>query len=236
MACAGDVPTLETLAAAAWLRDRFSDLKVRVVNVVDRMTLEPNSEHPHGFSIATSTYFHPRQADHFCVSRLPVAHPPATYRRTNHANLHVRGYKEGVRPRRRSHGRAHRHRRYHLASDVIDRVPASRAGLQRQASLARQFFEHRESSRASATTCRRSATGAGRSAIRNRDRMAGQPEGGYGQVRSGESSGGVMARRLVRASIMFQMRPQRDDSVVQTRSGRSEMIAIWVSPPEERHR
>jgi xylulose-5-phosphate/fructose-6-phosphate phosphoketolase len=95
MACAGDVPTLETLAAVDILRQRFSDLKIRVVNVVDLMTLQPKSEHPHGLS--------DREFDALFTTDKPIifgfhGYPwlihRLTYRRNNHRNLHVRGYKE----------------------------------------------------------------------------------------------------------------------------------------------
>ena len=96
MACAGDVPTLETLAAVDLLRRFFPDLKVRVVNVVDLMTLQPASEHPHGlpdrdFDVA----LHEGQAHRLRLPRLSVAHPPAHLpARATTPNLHVRGYKE----------------------------------------------------------------------------------------------------------------------------------------------
>jgi phosphoketolase len=73
MACCGDVPTLETLAAVSILRHHLPDLKIRVVNVVDLMKLEPESEHPHGLSDRLRRPVYQRQAHHFCVPRLPLA-------------------------------------------------------------------------------------------------------------------------------------------------------------------
>ena len=96
MACCGDVPTLETLAAVDLLRQHFPDLKIRVINVVNLMKLQPQSEHPHGLSRpAISMPSSPRTSR----SSLPFTVIPwlihrLTYRRTNHENLHVRGYKE----------------------------------------------------------------------------------------------------------------------------------------------
>ena len=78
LGCAGDIPTLETLAAAAILRERLPELKVRVVNVVDLMRLQPDTEHPHGLSdLEFRLALHPRQADRLRLPRLPLADPPA---------------------------------------------------------------------------------------------------------------------------------------------------------------
>ena len=102
LGCAGEIPTLETLAAAAILRERLPDLRVRVVNVVDLMRLLPETEHPHGMSDAEfDTLFTPTQPVIFAFHGYPWLVHRLTYRRTNHDSLHVRGYKEkGRRPRR----------------------------------------------------------------------------------------------------------------------------------------
>jgi xylulose-5-phosphate/fructose-6-phosphate phosphoketolase len=95
MACAGDVPTLETLAAVSLLRERFPDLKIRVVNVVDLMALQPVSEHPHGFPDEDfDRMFTTDKPVVFAFHGYPTLIHRFTYRRTNHDNIHVRGYKE----------------------------------------------------------------------------------------------------------------------------------------------
>ena len=95
MACAGDVPTLETLAAVSMLRERFPELRVRVVNVVDLMRLQPASEHPHGLSDADfDAIFTTDKPVIFAYHGYPWLIHRLTYRRTNHDNIHVRGYKE----------------------------------------------------------------------------------------------------------------------------------------------
>jgi len=95
LACAGDVPTLETLAAASMLREHFPELRVRVVNVVDLMTLQPASEHPHGLPDRDfDTIFTKDKPIIFAYHGYPWLIHRLTYRRTNHPNLHVRGYKE----------------------------------------------------------------------------------------------------------------------------------------------
>jgi xylulose-5-phosphate/fructose-6-phosphate phosphoketolase len=125
MACAGDVPTLETLAAVEILREHVHDLKIRVVNVVDLMKLQPPSEHPHGLP--------DREFDGIFTSDRPVifayhGYPwlihRLTYRRTNHSNLHVRGYKEeGTTTTPFDMVVRNDMDRFHLVQDVIDRVP-----------------------------------------------------------------------------------------------------------------
>src|SRR5205823_9564175 len=93
MACAGDVPTLETLAAVDQLRRHLPDLRVRVVNVVDLMRLQPKEEHPHGLSDRDfDTFFTTDKPVVFVYHGYPWLIHRLTYRRTNHANLHVRGY------------------------------------------------------------------------------------------------------------------------------------------------
>jgi xylulose-5-phosphate/fructose-6-phosphate phosphoketolase len=125
MACAGDVPTMESLAAVAILRERFSDLKIRFINVVDLYRLQPDKEHPHGLS--------DRDFDSLFTKDKPVIfnfHAYAslihklTYRRANHANMHVRGYKEkGSINTPLELAILNQVDRFNLAIDVIDRVP-----------------------------------------------------------------------------------------------------------------
>jgi xylulose-5-phosphate/fructose-6-phosphate phosphoketolase len=125
MVCAGDVPTIETLAAVELLRQYESELKVRVINVVDLMTLQPVEEHPHGLS--------DREFDALFTKDMPIifayhGYPwlihRLTYRRTNHKNLHVRGYKEeGTTTTPFDMAVRNDLDRFHLVSDVIDRVP-----------------------------------------------------------------------------------------------------------------
>jgi len=125
MGCAGDVPTLETLAAVSMLRDQFPDLKVRVVNVVDLMTLQPASEHPHGLSDRDfDTIFTRDKPIIFAYHGYPWLIHRLTYRRTNHKNLHVRGYKEeGTTTTPFDMAVLNDIDRFHLVADVIDRVP-----------------------------------------------------------------------------------------------------------------
>jgi xylulose-5-phosphate/fructose-6-phosphate phosphoketolase len=125
LACAGDVPTLETLAAAALLRQHLPDLKVRVVNVVDLMTLQPPREHPHGLSDADfDSIFTADRPIVFAFHGYPWLIHRLTYRRTNHDNLHVRGYKEeGTTTTPFDMAVRNDLDRFHLVMDVIDRVP-----------------------------------------------------------------------------------------------------------------
>lgn len=125
MACAGDVPTLETLAAVDFLRHHFSELKIRVVNVVDLMTLQPQTEHPHGLSDREfDSIFTQDKPIVFAFHGYPWLIHRLTYRRTNHANLHVRGYKEeGTTTTPFDMVVVNDLDRFHLAQDVIDRVP-----------------------------------------------------------------------------------------------------------------
>jgi xylulose-5-phosphate/fructose-6-phosphate phosphoketolase len=125
LACAGEIPTLETLAAAAMLRDRFPDLKVRVVNVVDLMRLQPETEHPHGLSDAQfDALFTADRPVIFAYHGYPTLIHALTYRRTNHHNLHVRGYKEeGTTTTPFDMVMLNDMDRFHLVMDVIDRVP-----------------------------------------------------------------------------------------------------------------
>ncbi|MGB3641119.1 MAG: phosphoketolase family protein [Rivularia sp. (in: cyanobacteria)] len=125
MACCGDVPTLETLAAVDILRDNFPDLKIRVVNVVDLMTLQPETEHPHGLSDKDfDSIFTTDKPVIFAFHGYPWLIHRLTYRRTNHNNLHVRGYKEeGTTTTPFDMVVLNELDRFNLADDAIDRVP-----------------------------------------------------------------------------------------------------------------
>jgi xylulose-5-phosphate/fructose-6-phosphate phosphoketolase len=125
LACAGDVPTLEVLAAADLLRQGLPDLKVRVINVVDLMTLQPDTEHPHGMSDAEfDSLFTTNRPVIFAYHGYPWLIHRLTYRRHNHSNLHVRGYKEeGTTTTPFDMTVMNDLDRYHLVMDVIDRVP-----------------------------------------------------------------------------------------------------------------
>ena len=124
MACAGDVPTLETLAAVDLLRTHISDLKIRVVNVVDLMTLQPSTEHPHGLSDWDfDSIFTADKPVIFAFHGYPWLIHRLTYRRTNHHNFHVRGYKEeGTTTTPFDMTVLNQLDRFHLAGDVLDRV------------------------------------------------------------------------------------------------------------------
>ena len=126
MACCGDVPTLETLAAVQLLRERFPVLKIRVVNVVNLMKLQPQSEHPHGLSDRDfDTLFTTDKPIIFAYHGYPWLIHRLTYRRTNHKNLHVRGFKEeGSTTTPFDMVVMNDLDRFHLVADVIDRVPA----------------------------------------------------------------------------------------------------------------
>ncbi|HEY8858008.1 MAG TPA: phosphoketolase family protein [Gaiellales bacterium] len=147
LACCGDVPTLETLAAAALLRERLPDLRVRVVNVVDLMRLEPESEHPHGLSDREfDTLFTTDRPVIFAYHGYPLLIHRLTYRRTNHRNLHVRGYKEeGTTTTPFDMVMLNDLDRFHLVMDVIDRVPGLGA---RAADLRQEMVDTRLRSRA----------------------------------------------------------------------------------------
>ncbi|MBZ5562295.1 MAG: phosphoketolase family protein [Acidobacteriia bacterium] len=125
MACAGDVPTLETLAAVDLLRQNFPEIKVRVINVVDLMTLQPASEHPHGLSDREfDSIFTTDKPVVFAYHGYPWLIHRLTYRRTNHHNLHVRGYKEeGTTTTHFDMAVLNELDRFHLAGDAVDRVP-----------------------------------------------------------------------------------------------------------------
>ncbi|MEM7714108.1 MAG: phosphoketolase family protein [Cyanobacteria bacterium P01_A01_bin.68] len=125
MACAGDTPTLEALAAVDILRKNFPELKIRVVNVVDLMTLQPENEHPHGLSDKDfDSIFTTDKPIIFAFHGYPWLIHRLTYRRTNHKNLHVRGYKEeGTTTTPFDMVVMNELDRFNLADDVIDRVP-----------------------------------------------------------------------------------------------------------------
>ncbi|MGN6605670.1 MAG: phosphoketolase, partial [Jatrophihabitans sp.] len=142
LACAGDVPTLETVAAAAILRERLPDLKVRVVNVVDLMRLQQEREHPHGLSDRDfDTLFTRDKPVIFAYHGYPWLIHRLTYRRTNHHNIHVRGYKEeGTTTTPFDMVMLNDLDRFHLVMDVIDRVPSlgsSAASLRQEMTDAR---------------------------------------------------------------------------------------------------
>jgi xylulose-5-phosphate/fructose-6-phosphate phosphoketolase len=146
LACAGDIPTLETLAAVALLREHLPDLKVRVVNVVDLMRLQPDSEHPHGMPDAEfDALFTTDRPTIFAYHGYPWLIHRLTYRRTNHPNLHVRGYKEeGTTTTPFDMVMLNDIDRFHLVMDVIDRVPGlgSHAAHVRQAMVDERLRHH----------------------------------------------------------------------------------------------
>jgi xylulose-5-phosphate/fructose-6-phosphate phosphoketolase len=147
MACAGDVPTLETLAAVDFLRSHFSSLKIRVVNVVDLMTLQPSSEHPHGLSdFDFDSIFTTDKPIIFAFHGYPWLIHRLTYRRTNHKNLHVRGYKEeGTTTTPFDMVVINDLDRFHLANDAIDRVPKLKnIGAYAKQILRNKLTEHKQ--------------------------------------------------------------------------------------------
>ena len=147
MACCGDVPTLETLAAVSLLREHLPELKVRVVNVVDLMKLQPAEEHPHGLSSRDfDSLFTTDRPIIFAFHGYPWLIHRLTYRRTNHSNLHVRGYKEeGTTTTPFDMVVRNDIDRFHLVEDVINRVPGlgARAAYPRQA-IRDRLIEHTE--------------------------------------------------------------------------------------------
>jgi xylulose-5-phosphate/fructose-6-phosphate phosphoketolase len=136
LACCGDVPTIETLAAAKLLRQHLPQLKVRVVNVVDLMRLQDEREHPHGLTDKEfDTLFTTDKPIVFAYHGYPWLIHRLTYRRRNHPNLHARGYKEeGTTTTPFDMVMLNDLDRFHLVIDVIDRVPSlgSRAAGLRQ--------------------------------------------------------------------------------------------------------
>jgi xylulose-5-phosphate/fructose-6-phosphate phosphoketolase len=142
LACAGDTPTLETVSATALLREHLPDLRVRVVNVVDLMRLQPDTEHPHGLSDALfDALFTVDKPVIFAYHGYPSLIHRLTYRRANHRNIHVRGYKEeGTTTTPFDMVMLNDMDRFHLVMDVIDRVP----GLgQRAAALRQRMVDER---------------------------------------------------------------------------------------------
>jgi xylulose-5-phosphate/fructose-6-phosphate phosphoketolase len=125
MACCGDVPTLETLAAVSILRQHLPELKVRVVNVVDLMRLQPSKEHPHGLSDEDFDALFTRDRPIiFAFHGYPWLIHRLTYRRTNHTNLHVRGYtEEGTITTYFDMTVMNKMDRFHLVLDVLKRLP-----------------------------------------------------------------------------------------------------------------
>jgi len=147
MACCGDVPTLETLAAVDFLRRHLPDLKIRVVNVVDLMKLQPPSEHPHGMADADfDAMFTTDRPIIFAYHGYPWLIHRLTYRRANHKNLHVRGYKEeGTTTTPFDMAVINDLDRFHLAGDAIDRIPGlgPKAAYVKQA-IRDRLIEHRQ--------------------------------------------------------------------------------------------
>jgi xylulose-5-phosphate/fructose-6-phosphate phosphoketolase len=147
MACAGDIPTLETLAAVDLLRKHFPDLKIRVINVVDLMTIQPSTEHPHGLSDNDfDSLFTVDKPVIFAYHGYPWLIHRLTYRRHNHDNLHVRGYKEeGTTTTPFDMTVLNDLDRFHLAGDVVDRVPKlQRIGGHFKQYLRNKLVEHKE--------------------------------------------------------------------------------------------
>ncbi len=145
MACAGDVPTLETLAAVSILRKAFPELKIRVVNVVDLMRLQPSSEHPHGLSDADfDSLFTADRPVIFAFHGYPWLIHRLTYRRHNNAGLHVRGYKEeGTITTPFDMTVLNEMDRFHLVQDAIDRLPELRdRGAYLKEEMRHRLIEH----------------------------------------------------------------------------------------------
>src|SRR6266404_2696394 len=141
MACAGDIPTLETLAAVDLPRRHFADIKIRVINIVDLMTIQPSTEHPHGLTDSDfDSLFTTDKPVIFAYHGYPWLIHRLTYRRHNHENLHVRGYKEeGTTTTPFDMTVLNDIDRFHLAGDVVDRVPR----LQRSGGHFKQFLRNR---------------------------------------------------------------------------------------------
>jgi xylulose-5-phosphate/fructose-6-phosphate phosphoketolase len=146
MACAGDVPTLETLAAVAFLREQFPDLRIRVVNVVDLMKLQSASEHPHGLAdVDFDALFTVDRPVIFAYHGYPWLIHRLTYRRTNHKNFHVRGYKEeGTTTTPFDMTVLNELDRFHLAGAAVDRIPRLRdRSAHIKDVIANKLIEHR---------------------------------------------------------------------------------------------
>jgi xylulose-5-phosphate/fructose-6-phosphate phosphoketolase len=147
MACAGDVPTLETLAAVSIMREHLPKLRIRVVNVVDLMKLQPASEHPHGLSdVDFDSIFTKNKPVIFAFHAYPWLIHRLTYRRTNHDNIHVRGYKEeGTITTAFDMTVLNEMDRFHLVIDTIDRLPQTcDEGASLKQVLRDKLVEHRQ--------------------------------------------------------------------------------------------
>ncbi len=147
MACCGDVPTLETLAAVSILRDQLPELKIRVVNVVNLMKLQPQREHPHGLSETEfDALFTRNRPVIFAFHGYPWLIHRLTYRRTNHDNIHVRGYKEeGTITTPFDMTVLNDLDRFHLVMDCIDRLPQTGAqGITLKQQLTEKLIEHKQ--------------------------------------------------------------------------------------------
>ncbi len=144
MACAGDVPTLETLAAVSILNEHLPQLRIRVVNVVDLMKLQPASEHPHGLPDAEfDAFFTKSRPIIFAYHGYPWLIHRLTYRRTNHNNLHVRGYKEeGTISTAFDMTVMNDLDRFHLALDVLARIPESPQAKKLEELLNQKLLDH----------------------------------------------------------------------------------------------
>ena len=146
MACCGDVPTLETLAAVSIMREHLPDLRIRLVNVVDLMKLQPQTEHPHGLSDLDFDGLFTRDTPViFAFHAYPWLIHRLTYRRTNHHNIHVRGYKEeGTITTPFDMTVLNEMDRFHLVMDVVDRVPKAGArGVYLKQQLKDKLIEHK---------------------------------------------------------------------------------------------
>jgi xylulose-5-phosphate/fructose-6-phosphate phosphoketolase len=157
MACCGDVPTQETLAAVEILRQHFPEMKIRVINVVDLMTLQPQSEHPHGLSDKDFDVLFTRDKPIiFAFHGYPWLIHRLTYRRSNQERLHVRGYKEeGTTTTPFDMAVLNEIDRFHLVGDVIDRVPGYDARSATSCSTIRIILKNM------VKTCRKSVIGNG---------------------------------------------------------------------------
>ncbi|MDP4189298.1 MAG: phosphoketolase, partial [Bacteroidota bacterium] len=147
MACAGDVPTLESLAAVDLLRQYFEDLKIRFINVVDLMTLQAAGEHPHGLSDKEfDSLFTTNKPVIFAFHGYPWLIHRLTYRRANHYNIHVRGYKEeGTTTTPFDMVVMNDLDRFHLVMDVIDRVPRlEKIGAHVKQTMRDKLIEHKQ--------------------------------------------------------------------------------------------
>jgi xylulose-5-phosphate/fructose-6-phosphate phosphoketolase len=147
MACCGDVPTLETLAAVSIMREHLPELKIRVVNVVDLMRLQPESEHPHGLSDTDfDKFFTKDKPVIFAFHAYPWLIHRLTYRRTNHDNIHVRGYKEeGTITTPFDMTVLNDLDRFHLVMDTIDRLPQTgKKGRALKEQLKAKLVEHKQ--------------------------------------------------------------------------------------------